>query len=181
MVAFTQKIYPEYKIGRWTYGKPDVFSWKDGTTLEIGAFCSIASGVKILLGGEHRVDWVTTYPFNALWEEAKHFTGHPKSKGDVIIGNDVWIGLESVILSGVKIGDGAVIGTRSIVTKNIPPYAIAFGNPAKILRYRFNQQTIDKLLEIAWWNWDDQKITEFLPYLLNPDIQEFIQKVAQEK
>lgn len=177
MTDFTQQIFPNYKIGRWTYGKPDVFSWGEGTTLEIGAFCSIASGVKIFLGGEHRVDWVTTYPFNVLWKQASHIKGHPKTKGDVIIGNDVWIGYESVILSGVNIGDGAVVGTRSVVTQNIPPYAIAFGNPAKILRYRFNQETITALLQIAWWDWDDQRIVEFLPYLLNPDIREFISKV----
>jgi acetyltransferase-like isoleucine patch superfamily enzyme len=114
--------------------KNPIFFMNEGTTLEIGAFCSIASGVKIFLGGEHRVDWVTTYPFNALWEQSSHFKGHPKSKGDVIIGNDVWIGFESVILSGIKIGDGAVVGTRSVVTQDIPPSAIIFGNCAKVLR-----------------------------------------------
>ena len=176
MPDFTQQFYPDYKIGRWTYGKPDVLSWGEGTTLEVGAFCSIANGVKIFLGGEHRVDWVTTYPFNVLWEQANHIKGHPSTKGDVIIGNDVWIGAESVILSGVRIGDRAVVGTRSVVTQDVSPYAIVFGNPAKILRYRFDQDTINKLLEIAWWTWDDKKIVEFLPYLLNPDIREFVSR-----
>jgi len=176
MVDFTQKVYPKYKIGRWTYGKPEVLSWNEGTILEIGAFCSIANGTKIFLGGEHRVDWVTTYPFNVLWKQGRHIKGHPSTKGNVIIGNDVWLGVESVILSGVNIGDGAVIGTRSVVTQNIPPYAIVFGNPAKVLRYRFNEETIAALLEIAWWNWDDEKIADFLPLLLNQNIQEFISK-----
>jgi len=150
MADFTQQFYSDYKIGHWTYGKPDVLSWGEGTTLEIGAFCSITSGVKIFLGEEHRIDW--------------------------IISNDVWIGVESVILSGIKIGDGAVVGTKSVVTQSIPPYAIVFGNPANILRYRFDQETINKLLEIAWWNWDDKKIVEFLPYLLNPDIRDFVSR-----
>ncbi len=98
MVEYTAQIYPDFKIGRCTYGRPEVLSWGEGTTLEVGAFCSIADGVKIFLGGEHRVDWVTTYPFNFLWERAYSFKGHPASKGDVIIGNDVWIGAESVIM-----------------------------------------------------------------------------------
>ena len=122
--------YPQYKIGRGTYGYPEIFSWNEGATLQIGAFCSIASGVKLFLGGEHRVDWVTTYPFNVLWESGRHITGHPRTKGDVIIGNDVWIGTEAVILSGVRIGDGAVVAARAVVTKDMEPYAIYGGNPA---------------------------------------------------
>ncbi len=181
LVRFTAEFYPQYKIGRGTYGRPEVFAWGEGQTLEIGAFCSFAGGIQIYLRAEHRVDWVTTYPFSALWKEGAGIQGHPTSKGDVIIGNDVWIGAESIILSGVKIGDGAVIGTGSVVAQSVPPYAIVFGNPAKILRYRFSQDIIASLLEIAWWNWDDQKIAEFLPFLLNPDIRVFISRAQKSQ
>jgi chloramphenicol O-acetyltransferase type B len=171
--------YPQYEIGRNTYGKPRIYSWEEGATFRIGAFCSIASGVKIYLGGEHRIDWVTTYPFNVLWEKAKHIKGHPKTKGDVIIGNDVWIGAGAAILSGVTIGDGAVIGTNAVVAKDVPHYAIVAGNPARIVRKRFNEETIHHLLKIRWWEWEDKKIEKFIPLLLDRDIEKFL-KVADQ-
>jgi chloramphenicol O-acetyltransferase type B len=166
-------IYPDYRIGKWSYGNPAIFNRNEGTTFEIGSFCSIASGVKIFLGGEHRTDWVTTYPFNILWEQAKHITGHPRSKGNVIIGNDVWIGRDAVILSGVTIGDGAVIGARSLVAKDIPPYGIVGGNPARLLRKRFDEPTIERLLALKWWDWQDEKIERMLPLLLSSDLDAF--------
>src|SRR5512143_2928244 len=107
--------YPHYQIGRGTYGDLKVYSWGEGATLTMGSYTSVAMGAKIFLGGEHRIDWVTTYPFNALWESAKQYSGHPKTKGDVVIGSDVWIATEAMILSGVSIGDGAVIGARAVV------------------------------------------------------------------
>ena len=118
-----QDRYPQYKIGRHSYGDDlKVRHWGENTTLEIGAFCSFAEGVKILLGGEHRLDWVTTFPFPTLWKQAAgNISGHPYSKGGVIIGNDVWVGTETVILSGVRIGDGAVIGARTVVARDVPP------------------------------------------------------------
>jgi acetyltransferase-like isoleucine patch superfamily enzyme len=171
-----QEALPQYEIGRYTYGDPSVISWNEGATLKIGAFCSIAEGVKIFLGGEHRVDWVTTYPFNVLkkWERWKHITGHPKTRGDVIIGNDVWIGYDAVILSGVEIGDGAVIGARSLVKTDVPPYSIFGGNPARLIRKRFDDKTIRSLLELKWWTWQDDEIEQMLPLLLSSDLHEFI-------
>lgn len=174
MPTLTKDLYPQYKIGRYTYGNPQVLSWGEGATLVIGSFCSIATGVKIFLGGDHRSDWVTTYPFPALWKSAKDIKGHPHSKGNVIIGNDVWLGADSSILSGVAIGSGAVIGSRSVVVQDVPPYAIVFGNPAKVLRFRFNGSTIGELLGIAWWEWEDEKIEKYLPLLLSSDIGKFI-------
>lgn len=165
--------YPQYKVGKGTYGNPAVRARDDGATLRIGAYTSIATGVQILLGGEHRPDWVTTYPFNVLRESAKNITGHPKTKGDVIIGNDVWIGTEALILSGVTIGDGAVIGARSVVAKSVPPYAIVSGSPAKLIKYRFDEDCIKKLLEIQWWNWDDAQIENAIPFLLASDLAAF--------
>ncbi len=169
----------QYKIGEYTYGFPRVLSWGEGTRLEIGRFCSIAEGVVILLGGEHRVDWATTYPFPVIFPEARNISGHPRSKGDVIIGNDVWLGKDAMILSGVNIGNGAVIAARSVVTRNIPPYAIATGNPAKIIHYRFTHEQIQALEMIQWWNWPREKIVAFLPLMLSKDIDTFIQTAQQ--
>ncbi|MEE4604770.1 MAG: CatB-related O-acetyltransferase [Desulfobacteraceae bacterium] len=170
-----QERYPQYEIGKWTYGSPKIHSWGEGATFRIGAFCSIADGVKIYLGGEHRTDWVTTFPFSILWESGDTLEGHPKTKGDVIIGNDVWLGADSVILSGVTIGDGAAIGARAVVTGNVPPYAIVAGNPARIVKNRFDDETISRLLKIKWWEWKDAKIDMALPMLLNDDIRKFIE------
>jgi acetyltransferase-like isoleucine patch superfamily enzyme len=168
------KRYAKYHIGDWTYGTPQVFSWREGTTLKIERFCSIADGVIILLGGEHRIDWVTTYPFSKLFPKARGFTGHPRSRGDVIIGNDVWIGTEALILSGVKIGNGAVIAARSVVTEDVAPYSIMAGNPAKHIKFRFSESIIDDLQKIAWWDWPLSKIEEAWPLLLSSNIEAFI-------
>jgi acetyltransferase-like isoleucine patch superfamily enzyme len=167
-------IYKDYEIGEWTYGNPRIHSWDTKTKLRIGKFCSIAEDVTILLGGEHRTDWVTTFPFNILFEDAADFLGHPATKGDVTIGNDVWIGTRSLILSGVTIGDGAVIAADSLVCKNVEPYSIVGGNPANHIKFRFEAHVISALREIAWWNWDIDRIKENWPKLLSPDIEEFI-------
>ncbi|SHJ04507.1 CatB-related O-acetyltransferase [Propionispora hippei] len=169
------QYYQNYDIGDWTYGTPDIFSWGEGARLKIGKFCAIADGVEIMLGGEHRYDWITTYPFNVLCEKAQGFTGHPKSKGDVVIGNDVWIGRKVLILSGVTIGDGAVIGAHSVVTKHVAPYSIVAGNPAKFYRLRFKEEAVKDLLRIAWWHWPLEKIEEAWPLLLSGNIADFIQ------
>lgn len=174
-----QEKYPQYRIGKWTYGNPKIRSWGEGATLRIGAFCSIAEGVKIFLGGEHRVDWVTTFPFSVLWKSGFGIHGHPKTKGDVIIGNDVWIGADCVIMSGVAIGDGAVLGARTVVTRDIPPYVIATGNPVRVVKKRFDDLTIDRLLDLKWWEWEDERIEKALPLLLSSDIKLFLE-FAQE-
>ena len=166
--------YAGYIIGDWTYGAPTVLRWGKDTRLLIGKFCSIADGVTILLGGEHRTDWITTYPFYEFFERAKDAKGHPKTKGDVIIGNDVWIGANATVLSGVTIHDGAVIGAGSLVCKDVPPYSIVAGNPAKQIRLRFAEATVAELLKIAWWNWPIEKIETAFPLLLSGDIQVFI-------
>lgn len=172
-------IYGAIEKGRGTYGTPRVSQWGENARLKIGNFCSIAENVHILLGGEHRSDWVTTYPFNVLWPKvAGHIKGHPRTKGDVIIGNDVWIATGAFILSGVTIGDGAVIAAHAVVTKDVPPYAIVGGNPAKIIRYRFDETTIQKLLEISWWDWPDEKIKGSIDLLLSDDIDAFVNRYA---
>ena len=145
-------------------------------TLRIGSFCGIGPNVTILLGLEHRPDWVTIYPFNRFLSEYIDLKGNPATKGPVVIGNDVWIGMNSFILSGVTIGDGAVIGACSVVTRNVGPYTIVAGNPAKVIRKRFDQETIDKLLKIKWWDWNIERIKENMPLLLSNKLEEFIEK-----
>ena len=168
--------YAAYSIGKFSFGYPKVRSWGENATLKIGNFCSIAPGVNIVLGGEHRVDWVTTYPFNKILHEYKYIKGHPATKGDIIIGNDVWISMNATILSGVTIGDGAVIGANSLVTNDVEPYTIVGGNPAKPIRKRFDQQTIDRLLRIKWWDWDIEKIKRNVPDLLSDQVEQFLDK-----
>lgn len=166
--------YP-FEIGEYSYGTPEIYWWEESVTLKIGRYCSIAEGVKIFLGGNHRTDWITTYPFSAkemayIWPTAQGLTGHPASKGDIIIGNDVWLGAYSTIMSGITIGDGAVVGAQAVVTKDIPPYTIFAGNPARNIRSRFPKPIIDLLLEIQWWNWPPEKIQRYLPNLCSSNI-----------
>ncbi len=171
--------YPQYEIGKGTYGMPRVRSL-GGASLKIGSYCSISKGVTIMLGGEHRTDWVTTYPFYAFWESAKHIASRPKTKGDVVIGSDVWIGIEAMILSGVRIGDGAVIGARSVVAHDVPPYAIAAGNPARVIRMRFPEDIVRRLLALRWWDWDVPTVERFLPLLVSNNVLQFLDTAEKE-
>ncbi len=166
--------YKEFNIGDWTYGNPEIMKWNGGTTLKIGRFCSIAKGVRILLGGEHHMDWVTTYPLDLVLNESGGAVKQPATKGDIVIGNDVWIGVNSIILSGVTIGDGAVVGAASVVTRDISPYTIVTGNPARPIRKRFEEQVIEVLLSIRWWDWPLEKIKLATPLLMSDDLQGFL-------
>lgn len=133
--------------------------------LIIGKFCSIACGAKFLFNSaNHALDSLSTYPFPLFYEEwglePKNVAESWDNKGDIIIGNDVWIGFEAVILAGVTIGDGAIIGTRAVVTKDVAPYTIVGGVPAKPIRRRFDAQTVRALMELKWWDWDEEKIAQ---------------------
>jgi acetyltransferase-like isoleucine patch superfamily enzyme len=169
-----RRKYPRYEIGRGSYGDVEILDWGEGATCRIGAFCSFAEGARIFLGGEHRVDWVTTYPFSVLWDAGRGHVGHPMSKGDVVIGNDVWVGTRAMILSGVSIGDGAVIGAGAVVGKDVEPYAIYAGNPARLIRKRFDDVSIAELLALRWWDFDDATLDALMPFLLSNDIAAFI-------
>jgi virginiamycin A acetyltransferase len=150
-----------------------------GDKLIIGKFCMIASDVKFIMNGaNHSTNALTTYPFAIFgngWENAMDGKSYPQ-KGDIIIGNDVWIGYNATIMAGVNIGDGAIIATNSTVIKDVEPYAIVGGNPATQIKKRFPDETISRLLELEWWNWDIEKITANLHHLTGADIEKLIQK-----
>ena len=146
-----------------------------GDKLIIGKFCQIASGITIIMNGaNHRMNSVTTYPFNIMgngWEKVTPSLDELPFKGDTVIGNDVWIGQNVTILPGVHIGDGAIIGANSIVTKDIPAYHIAGGNPSKIIRKRFDDELINYLEQIKWWDWEEKKIFDNLEILCSNDLE----------
>ncbi|MCI1960152.1 MAG: CatB-related O-acetyltransferase [Clostridia bacterium] len=144
--------------------------------LIIGKFCSIACGAKfIFTSANHTLKSLSTYPFPIFFEEwdldKKNVKSAWDNKGDIVIGNDVWIGYEAVILSGIHIGDGAIIGARAVVTKDVPPYTVVGGIPAREIKKRFNKETINKLEQIQWWNWSFDKIQKFLPFIMNGEIE----------
>ena len=145
--------------------------------LIIGKFCSIACGAKfIFTSANHKLGSLSTYPFPLFFEEwdldKSNVTDAWDNKGDIVIGNDVWIGYEAVIMQGVTIGDGAIIGTRAVVTKDVPPYSIIGGVPAKPIRKRFSDEVISQLLEIKWWDWSDDKIKENISAIQSGNIKE---------
>ena len=148
----------------------------DPTRVRIGAFVGIGKGVVIFAGGNHRMDWVTTYPLREDFDLPGAYDGVPVTRGDVVIDNDVWIGRGAVILSGVHIEDGAVIGAYSVVTRDVRAYSLAVGNPAREIRRRFPDDQIEALQRIAWWNWPFEKIVEHASLLSGPDIDGFIER-----
>ena len=145
--------------------------WQPEDSITIGKFCSLARDITIFGGGEHFINRATAYPFVLMFaEERTKRLVDAKDTSATIIGNDVWVGYGATIMSGVKIGNGAVVGAKAVVAKDIPDYAIAVGNPAKVVRYRFTPQTIQRLLNLSWWTWDLSKILANLDLLYqNPD------------
>lgn len=152
-------VSKNFSIGEYTYGHPTILFENENTRLKIGKFCSIAGNVTIFLGGNHRIDWISTYPMDLINPNKKHI-GHPATNGDVNIGNDVWIGLNATIMSGITIGNGAVIAANAVVTKDIGHYEIWGGNPAKLIRKRFDESIINELNNVEWWNWSIEDIRE---------------------
>lgn len=180
---------PNIIVGDFTYYEDPVdstkfeencvlFNWPEfGDKLIIGNFCAIANGVKFMMGSaNHRLGSITTYPFAAFggaWEAAvpPHLSQLPR-KGDTLLDNDVWVGRQSVIMPGVHIGNGAIIAARSVVTKDVPPYAIVGGNPARLIRMRFDDEMIGLLQQLQWWNFKGEQLINWLATLCNQDIDE---------
>lgn len=153
----------------------------NGDKLRIGSFCSIACGAKFLFtGANHALGSLSTYPFPIFFEEwgldVKNIRQAWDNRGDIVIGNDVWIGYEAVILSGVTIGDGAVIGARAVVTKDVPPYTIVGGVPAKPIRRRFDDETAEKLRRISWWDWDEERIKRSIADIQSGNLEALLEE-----
>jgi acetyltransferase-like isoleucine patch superfamily enzyme len=166
--------YAGFDIGCRTYGRPTVWTFDDrDAQLRIGKYCSIAVGAQILVGGEHRTGAISTYPFRQLLG-LTHASNTSFSHGDVVIGNDVWIGYGAIVLSGRKIGDGAIVAAGAVVTRDVPPYSIVGGNPARVIRHRFPPEVVEKLIAIAWWDWPEAKIAELSGQLSSENMEEFL-------
>lgn len=164
------KKFEEFNV-RYLYGREEdkelaTLLWEPDK-LKIGKYCSIASGAVFLLGGNHthRMDWVTVYPFKGTSKKAY------ESKGDTVVGNDVWIGMEAMVMPGVKIGDGAVVAARSVVTKDIPPYTVVGGNPAKVIKERYTPEEVSILQRVSWWNWKEEDIERGMEILQSRDLK----------
>ncbi len=186
---------PNIHVGEYTYYDDPVapteferrnvlFNYPEfGDSLIIGKFCSIASGTTFIMGpANHRISSVTTYPFHVfggLWEERTpdHMAQLPR-KGDTVVGNDVWFGRESVILPGVHIGDGAIVAAYSVVTRDVPPYGVVGGNPAKLLKMRFDEEMIALLLAVKWWDFAPDALADILPLLCSPALSDVKRALA---
>lgn len=180
---------PNITVGEYTYYDDPVdptafernnvlFNWPEfGDHLIIGRFCSIASGVKFIMGSANRrLSSVTAYPFHVfggLWAECtpSHLSQLP-FKGDTVVGNDVWLGRECVVMPGVTIGDGAILAAHSVVAKDVEPYTVVGGNPARPIKKRFSQELIDLLLRLRWWDFPPEQLANFLPALCSENLEE---------
>ncbi len=170
-------------VGAHTYGinHLTIHTYKGSEAkVSIGKFCSLGPNILMITGGIHPTDWASTFPFKIKWNlEGKYADGMPSTKGDINIGHDVWIGTNVTILSGVKIGHGAVLASNSLVTRDVEPYAIVGGNPAREIRKRFDDSVIKELLTFAWWNLPDAKIIELVSLLNSSDIDNLLKKLNE--
>lgn len=187
-VAFLKPLVknPNILVGEYTYyddpAGPEHFERHNvlyhypfyGDKLVIGKFCAIACGAKFLMNGaNHRLTGISDYPFNLFgqgWERVMPQQQDLPMRGDTVIGHDVWIGYESLILPGVRIGDGAIIGARAVVTRDVPAYAVVGGSPANVLKMRFDPETVDRLLAVQWWHWSAEKISRNLEKIIGADV-----------
>jgi len=169
-----EEINIEIGTGTYASSKPLLRRHHENNKIIIGKYCSLAHNVTIFAGGNHPLKHISTHPLKLYFEvdDFNSWTNDcPDNSETTTIGNDVWIGHEALILSGVNIGSGAIIGARSVVTKDVKPYAIVAGSPAKVIRYRFKKRIIKKLLEISWWDWDEKTIKENVDIICSDNVQ----------
>lgn len=169
--------YPRYTVGVGTYGIPEVFEFGDDTVLRIGSYTSIAAGVRVLLGGEHRTDWLTTYPFPAMMKGLEDIKDYAPSKGDVVIGSDCWICAGAMILSGVTIGHGSIVAAGAVVTRDVAPFSVVGGNPCKFIRWRFDDEIRQLLLDAAWWDWPMDEVKALARTLSSDDLPALLEYI----
>jgi acetyltransferase-like isoleucine patch superfamily enzyme len=169
-----------FEIGDYSYGTPVIRKWGRKSRLRVGKFCSIADGVEFILGGHHDMRRPTTFPLEEIFGEDRS-ADTTQFRGNIVIGSDVWIGINAIILDGVSIGDGAVVGAGAIVTRDIPPYSIAAGNPARVVRKRFPDEVAAALLEIRWWDLELPEIRSLAPMMTSSDIEAFIAAVKKQR
>lgn len=171
---------PSRKVGKHTYGIFELIDSKGESDVELGKFTSIGPCIKIICGN-HNYKFVSNYPFKSIWNDfwrpLDDIEDHIYN-ATTVIGNDVWIGHSAIIKGGITIHDGAVIAAGAVVTKDVPPYAIVGGSPAKILKYRFSEEIISKLLKIKWWDWTDDEINCRLPDIMSENIDSFVEKFS---
>lgn len=184
-------IYYDYKNNPEDFERNNILYYTPGITplkIIIGKFCSIAMGTSFLSPvANHNMDSLSTYPFGLFpkyWDLPAEYSTpekicYLKGKGPTVIGNDVWIGCDALILPGVHIGDGAIIGAHSVVSKDVEPYTVVGGNPIRFIRKRYNEASIDKLLKIKWWNLRESELKEALPYILEEDIDGLVKKIIE--
>jgi virginiamycin A acetyltransferase len=188
-VCFIRNVLrsPNIEVGDYTYyddpDDPEGFERNVlyhypfvGDRLVIGRFCAIAKGVRFVMNGaNHKISGFSTYPFSIFgggWERVVPAIADLPYRGDTVVGNDVWLGREALVMPGVRVGDGAIVGAASVVTKDVPPYAVVAGNPARVVRMRFSEDVVAALLEIAWWRWDAEKISRNLEAIVGADLEE---------
>lgn len=171
-----------WRVGNFTYGLPEVVG-PQFDRLEVGAYCSIGGRVTFVLG-QHNHRFVSTFPFRLLpepWTNVPHQVQDHVSRGPLLIGNDVWIGNDAVVMGGLGIGDGAIVGANAVVTRDVPPYAIVAGVPAKVIGFRFDPDVIARLLRLRWWSWPRARIDRMLPLMLQEDIHRFLDQAEQDE
>jgi acetyltransferase-like isoleucine patch superfamily enzyme len=167
------------RIGRHTYGRPILEEYQGSlANVSIGHYCSIGPDVRIITGGNHATDRVSTFPFRIrMLNDRSYNDGMPYTNGDIMIGSDVWIGSHVTIMSGISVGHGAVIAAGAVVTRDLEPYGIYGGVPAKLLKYRFDANTVSRLLASNWWSMEEKVVISLIPQLSSADIEEFLDAV----
>jgi acetyltransferase-like isoleucine patch superfamily enzyme len=163
-------------MGNMSYYAPNVVKYQGDTgRVIIGNFASVAPDADFYVGGQHRTEWVSQYGLRAMLDlPGAHEDGFTHGRGDIVVGSDTWVTNGCTVMSGVTIGDGAVVGTKAVVAKDVRPYAIVVGNPAREIRRRFSDEQVEALLRIRWWDWPTEQVKQHIELICSPDIDAFI-------